>query len=359
MAHVSADATPVPPPIELVCLHALAGDTPSLCAAACVSRDWHAAVTGTASAWRALALGETARGALTDARLLALVARACGNLESVDLRGACHLTDAGLLAALAPQAKLSRVLLAGCEAQTAGGVLAALGGKRSLVMLSVNSLQADDAQRAAQQLARIQALVPDAQTLDVSGVCTLLKPSGEECARLRGAPGERFARTHAHIDLCRLEAQGTRACDACGVLGACALCAADFKECVFCRLAMCKRCADRGSGGAGMSECAHCHVVQCSGNLDGSDDVSCKACAKEYCAACSALHGAAAVVIECARCNAWLCAKPCAQDAGMLSVRVGCPCPHDSEADEQMMLCAGCSADVEDALAGELGALHV
>jgi hypothetical protein len=86
MAHVSADATPVPPPIELVCLHALAGDTPSLCAAACVSRDWHAAVTGTASAWRALALGETARGALTDARLLALVARACGNLESVDLR---------------------------------------------------------------------------------------------------------------------------------------------------------------------------------------------------------------------------------------------------------------------------------
>jgi hypothetical protein len=167
------------------------------------------------------------------------------------------------------------VLLAGCEALTAGGVLAALGGKRSLVMLSVNSLQADDAQRAAQQLARIQALVPDAQTLDVSGVCTLLKPSGEECARLRGAPGERFAPTHAHIDLCRLEAQGTRACDACGVLGACALCAADFKECVFCRLAMCKRCADRGNGGAGMSECAHCHVVQCSGNLDGSDDVSC------------------------------------------------------------------------------------
>jgi hypothetical protein len=347
MVHMTVDLTPAPPPIELVCLHALAGDTTSLCAAACVSREWHKAATGTASAWRVLAPSEKARGALTDARLTALAARACGGLESVDLRGARHVTNAGLLAALRPQAKLARVLLAGCEALTVAGVLAALDGKSALVTLSMNGLQAD-ARQAERQLARIQALLPDAQTLDVSGVCTLLKKVDVQCARLISPSGKRFcAPPSSDTELRRIGAQRLVSCDACGDHVACALCAADFKECKDCGVRACALCAQ--SDGSALVECAHCHTVACDECLGGTA-AFCESCSKQYCGACSKLADPA-VVVQCARCENWCCAEPCAQDADMLHVCDGCP---DDSDGEMVMMCEGCR-EMEDELQEEFG----
>jgi hypothetical protein len=332
MASVTADATP--PPIELVCLHALAGDTTSLCAAACVSREWHAAVTRAAPAWRVLTPSAKARAEMTDARLAALAARACSNLESMDARGARSLTNAGLLAALAPQTKLARVLLAGCEA------------------LSVCGVQADaDAQQAAVQLARIQALLPDAQTLDVSGACAMLKEcGGEECARLGGPPGERcFA---DDIELRRLEEQGTLFCDVCQVCDPCALCAAELKQCGDCGRSACAHCADDDL----IQQCAHCRMVTChdcmGGFLGDGGMTHCdayrdgKPCPAMYCVACTKLDNPA-VVLQCGRCqDVWYCATPCVRAADMQLVCDGCP--DDSDGEEMVMMCADCRNEEDE-----------
>lgn len=330
----------VPLPIALVCLHGLTGDIPTLCAAACVNREWNKAATGTASAWSYLqGLSDKARSALTDARLVAFVARARGTLVVLDANGARLITDAGLLEALQPQSKLACVILRGCAALTAAGVLAALAGKSALRTLIVSGVQADK-QLAEEQLAQLQALVPDAHkkgvyVLDVTGVCKLLTSSGTKgedvtmCGRVCGSPGK-------------------MACDACQG-GAheftCAVCADEIKECAFCGMCLCKLCADA----VDMTQCANCHTAACDGCGD-DNDAFCEACLKSYCADCSKHPG---VLVECARCNTQYCATPCAKEADVFPTCDGCPDDLDVET---VMMCGGCR-DEEDELREEFGGL--
>jgi hypothetical protein len=89
-AAASWDAVPATV-IALVLTH-LAGDARSLCAAACVARAWRAAAAEP-RLWARLAGVRR----LTDARLAALVARARGHLEHLDVDDALQLTDAGLM----------------------------------------------------------------------------------------------------------------------------------------------------------------------------------------------------------------------------------------------------------------------
>lgn len=78
----------------------LAGDVPSLCAAACVSRAWRAAAAAPALWTRLERLPPAAARRLNTERLIWLVARAAGGLERLDLSGADGVGDAGLDTAL-------------------------------------------------------------------------------------------------------------------------------------------------------------------------------------------------------------------------------------------------------------------
>ena len=121
-AVASWDALPAEA-IDLVLSH-LAGDVRTLCAVACVARAWRDAATQP-QLWVSLARLNVAR--LTDARLIALVARAGGGLQVLDLRGATQVTDAGLAAALQqPHALAEFSADDGCARLSASGVAAAL-----------------------------------------------------------------------------------------------------------------------------------------------------------------------------------------------------------------------------------------
>lgn len=111
----------------------LAGDVASLCAAACVAPAWRDAAAEP-RLWARLALRRDAWAAvtrLTDARLATLVARSRGLLESLDFRGARHLTDKGFFRALQqPHALTAFSAEFCCGALTARGVARALASRR-------------------------------------------------------------------------------------------------------------------------------------------------------------------------------------------------------------------------------------
>ena len=112
--------------LERVLAH-LAGDVPSLCAAACVARAWHVAAAEP-RLWVSLArLSFGVAFRLTDERLAALVARAGGRLERLDVSGAGELTDEGLATALQQPHLLTKFTAnSGCERLSARGVAASL-----------------------------------------------------------------------------------------------------------------------------------------------------------------------------------------------------------------------------------------
>jgi len=141
----AADALPADA-LALVLAH-LAGDVPSLCAAACVARAWRDAAAAP-KLWARLAkLPWSSARRLTNQHLKALVKRASGCLERLDVSGASKVTDAGLAAALRlPHAVTAFFADAYCDGLTARGVAKALTSQRGrnqllLRELSVNGLR--------------------------------------------------------------------------------------------------------------------------------------------------------------------------------------------------------------------------
>ena len=100
----------------------LAGDVATLCAAACVSRQWRD-LAASPALWTALLVhGAAARAALTPRRLASLLDRAGGlPLTALDLTACVNLTGADVLAALQGRAlALDRLCLSGLHAQPPG-----------------------------------------------------------------------------------------------------------------------------------------------------------------------------------------------------------------------------------------------
>jgi hypothetical protein len=111
-------------------------DVLSLCAAACVSRAWRDAAERVEplSVVRLKKLPADVAQRLTDAGLAALVRRSHGRLKHLNLRGACLVTDEGLVAALLQPHTLSKFRAdAACHNLTARGVTRALAPRRGLM----------------------------------------------------------------------------------------------------------------------------------------------------------------------------------------------------------------------------------
>ena len=101
----------------------LAGDVATLCAAACVSRQWRK-LAASPALWTALLVhGAAARAALTPQRLASLLDRGGGMpLRALDLTACVRLTGADVLAALQGRAMaLDRLCLSGLHALPSGG----------------------------------------------------------------------------------------------------------------------------------------------------------------------------------------------------------------------------------------------
>lgn len=121
----------------------LAGDVPSLCAAACVARAWRAAATEP-RLWTCLArLPPDVAERLTDQHLAALVARAAGGLERLDVSGATELTDDGFVTAMKlPHALTAFIADSDCSGLTGQGVANGLVWRDGLMReLSVRGLR--------------------------------------------------------------------------------------------------------------------------------------------------------------------------------------------------------------------------
>ena len=137
-------------------LERLAGDVPSLCAAACVARAWRAAAAQP-RLWAHLAqLPPDVAERLTNEDLASLVARAAGGLERLDVSGASQLTDYGFEAAMRqPHALTAFIADSECYQLTGQGVATALAAQRGRMReLSVRGLrcgleQPDDAHSSA------------------------------------------------------------------------------------------------------------------------------------------------------------------------------------------------------------------
>jgi hypothetical protein len=117
----------------------LAGDVPSLCAAACVSRAWRTAAAAPALWTRLERLPPAAARRLNTERLIWLVARAAGGLERLDLSGADGVGDAGLDTALQqPHALTHFVADSDCSMLSASVVAEALASRSGhLLQLTV------------------------------------------------------------------------------------------------------------------------------------------------------------------------------------------------------------------------------
>lgn len=194
----------LPPNALALVFSFLEGDTPTLCAAACVSKAWKAAAS-VPSVWQTLALGLPTNNAggsslafvklcddtstqarraksVTGARLRAFLGKAGPSLVSLRLDGCSALSDADLLCLTDLNAPyLSEVGLRGCAELSARGVLAALKG-RSLSCLRVDGLSDYDGGGASEDedediIKLFRRIVAPSGLLDVKLCCG-------ECERL-------------------------------------------------------------------------------------------------------------------------------------------------------------------------------
>ena len=138
-AAAPADTEPPADAVSLV-LAQLDGDVSTLCASACVCKRWHAVLSlaerQSELLWRVLRVPRRVAPRLTDALLASLVARARGELQSLDVSGCIRLTDAGLKVALASQStKLAHFAAVGCYNLSSVGVARALKGRELDVLL--------------------------------------------------------------------------------------------------------------------------------------------------------------------------------------------------------------------------------
>lgn len=190
-------------------LRQLDSHVPSLCAAACVARAWRDAAAEPSLWARPQGLWWRAAERLTEERLEALVARARGGLERLDLRGARFIEDDGLEAALQQPHALDSLVefVANTEGEPYGrsalGVTRALASRSGRTrLLDVKGLDCtsefDDVRtEAAEVVAALRALLAPGGVLIGEHVCV-------GCSELCGAE-----------DFCSTEGCPAVACEAC------------------------------------------------------------------------------------------------------------------------------------------------
>ena len=258
--------------------------------------------------WRHLGpLPHRAASRLSDAALASLVARAgsAPALECADLTDCERLTDEGLNAALQPHAaSLTRVLLNGCTALSARGVLRALQGAQ-LAHLGVRGVHTnanhdanlEDEAEACPALLATSLLAPEATTAWKVGLCT---------ARISQATGKLDWRSP---QCARLYDETNHDCCACYTL-----------FCIVCEQHL------------GFSKCHACGTEVCSDCLDGRRDRSgytCGVCGYDFCPDCRGRSCAS-------RCGLRACER-CVeqQDVELASA-------YDDSDDERSFTCSDC-----------------
>jgi hypothetical protein len=196
-AAASWDALP-PEVVSQVLCH-LAGDVRSLCAVSCVARVWRVASAEPGLWARLRELPRSSARRLTDARLTALVARARGGLESLDVSGALRLTDRGLRAALRqPHALVSFRADELCKSLSGLGVAAALATRRGIMQslrvrgvpcfdeYDMNITDYDEPEDAlvgnvVSTLTDLQGLLAPGNLLDCNNICEVQIDDFERC----------------------------------------------------------------------------------------------------------------------------------------------------------------------------------
>lgn len=233
----------------------LAGDVPSLCAAACVARAWREAAAAPALWLRLAHMPSRVTLRLNAERLASLVARSVGGLERLDVSGAVSLSDDDLEAALRQPHALTHLTADGCSMLSAARVEAALASRRGFIAeLRVVGLSAgpalptelpddlDEREWVAVtfwnwcyrvQNALRALLAPDG-VLDGEGLCdgrqnfhpsTLLCGAKEECGKCYKTLCLRH-REEAEVEFKNCDACGNSFCHSCVVGDVCDTCVA-------------------------------------------------------------------------------------------------------------------------------------
>jgi hypothetical protein len=292
----------------------LSGRVEVLCACACVCTAWRDAASD-ARLWRRLhRLRERAAERLTNARLAALVARAHGGLERLDVSGCTQLSAPGLAAALAPQTRLSWFAAVGCRNLTARGIARTLAGKRLAKLLvrgvcgtaNADDVAADDAEgldgddddeKLQHTLALLRSLVRADADVDVCAWCSRRRPGDDADEEEEEEEEEDYQ--HPLCDaLCSAQ---DRLCDACGAHG-CTGCvrreinasgALPYRHCLACGMRMCAVCIDEEAGAEACTFCDSFRCAACAEEEKGGDFHACGvhteiwACAAVACARCA------------------------------------------------------------------------
>lgn len=202
----------LPVDVLVLVLQPLEGDVASLCAAACVARNWRDAVSSPRLWTRIGPLTAVVAARLTDARLDGLIRRARGDLRHLNLKAvsksgkvrnprrtsctslapgvAPGVTDTGLIAALRRTSGLRSFLVDSDPLSGAGIAVALLPSRGQLQQLEVLGariapMHVDDASIDIEAtFSALRALLaPEAKLLDTKEVC-LLERGGRLCARM-------------------------------------------------------------------------------------------------------------------------------------------------------------------------------
>jgi len=308
----------LPPTVLHAILLPLAGDIATLCAAACVSTNWHVAALHP-RLWKKLELHPplyaTAPGAdtscqstkpqhLTDERLAMLVRRACG----LDAKGNVHKL-LSLRATHSTEVTLRGVLAALRGPRTLSGKPLLRGALRTLHVSGVKHCFSKPSGKLVAALFKFVAVDGDARpNFDILGAgitaCTKQLPDGTVCGRVASA-----------LD---------HACDKCGI-ALCAGCcrssdAACEHMCSSCgrvadELELCACCEDKGQPASFCSGC----MWHCAGNGDDCDDRDdtfgeiCQKCAEK------AIADGLSDVTTCKGCGSSCCGN-CTFESGNMSL---------------------------------------
>jgi hypothetical protein len=276
----------------------LSGHVEALCACACVCTAWRDAAAD-ARLWRKLhRLRAHAARRLTDARLAALVARARGELQRLDVSGCTRLSAPGLAAAVVPQNRLSWFAAVGCANLSSRGIARALAGKRLTKLLvrgvsgGVNAQDVaagDDSDadededegetmaRRQRDLALLRSLVATEDDLDACSFCTITQGDEDDededvivCGALCGGPADRLCDVCDRYSCaaCINDVPPYWRCEACGRR----MCAACMDEavapvpqmCCFCRTFRCHNCAEARQCAAFTACGLACGALACS-----------------------------------------------------------------------------------------------
>lgn len=266
------------------------GDVATLCAAACVSRHWRAAASQPQLYAALQNFGSAER--LTDARLVALVRRACGvdadgtpfcALRSLDLRSARNVTLRGVYHALwLPRDAAGEPLLR--------------GALQRLFVAGVRNTEAD-ATSFADHLAALSRFVSPGRDDDATDVervesCASDVRGGRVCGRVVSEDEDHVCYKCdlaccvecAHVHRARRASQCPHMCNRCRRFSdrwtqpcdrckrwCCAACALECNACGY--LGPCADCAAEGEEGhMYFCDCDDCGAIYCEGCAFGGDE---------------------------------------------------------------------------------------